>query len=117
MTECPECGFEAGSPAGLASHRRAKHPDDDGPVEGRIAKAVRQLADGLGDLTDEQELIVSQALTIAEAIDSGELPAYASPAAHRELSALRSDLLGVPGREDDPLSDEEFAALLREVDG
>lgn len=79
----------------------------------KIAAAVRRLVKSL-DLGDEGQVLSAQAVALASHLDSGEIPAYATPAAHRELRALVEQLGGAPGAAAG-VTDAELEAMLREL--
>lgn len=97
MKACAECGFEARTGAGLASHRRARHTD--GPPSGLtvVAALERDLRAVVGS-----EALKSAARTLAAAIDGGA-SGRDLPSLSRELR-LVLDRLGV-GDQEEPEQD------------
>ena len=81
----------------------------DDPVT--IATAVRTLVEQL-HLSAEGEVLAAQAQALADHLDDGSIPPYATPAAHRELRALVEQLVAAPGV-GSGVSDAELEALLR----
>lgn len=76
-----------------------------------ITEAVEKMLASLGELGDDRMVLASQCRMLAAQFDSGEIPGYATPAAHRTLRELTAALLGdrrvVAG-----LSDTEFDRLI-----
>ena len=66
------------------------------------------------DLGAEGEVLSAQAIALASHLDSGEIPAYATPAAHRELRALVEQLGGAPGAAAG-VTDAELEKMLKEI--
>ncbi|MCC5946907.1 MAG: hypothetical protein JJT89_00500 [Nitriliruptoraceae bacterium] len=77
----------------------------------KIATAVRRLIKATS-LGTEAQVLASQAVMLAKHLDDGEIPAYATPAAHRELRALVEQIGGAPGAEAG-VTDAELDELLR----
>lgn len=72
--ELCDCGFEAKTKAGLASHRRSKHPGQKPKSPGREpttnAEAMERTISALGDRLEEVDAARIQALrSLADAVD------------------------------------------------
>lgn len=108
MVACEVCAFKAKNNAGLAAHRRARHPEPDrGPVEAAVARDLRQVAD-LGGL---RASTLKLAAKIDETTSSRDLPGLVA-----ELRAAYTQLgISVSGKGEADAVDELTARRSRRI--
>lgn len=76
-----------------------------------IGEAVAQLIEDQGSLGGEGQVLAAQMQALAKHLDDGDIPAYATPAAHREMRALVEQMCGSSASAAG-LTDRELDALL-----
>lgn len=110
MVACEVCGFEAKNNAGLAAHRRARHPEPDrGPVEAAVAADLRQVA----DLEGLRASTLKLAAKIDETTSSRDLPGLVA-----ELRAAYTQLgISVSGKGEADAVDELTARRAARIAG
>lgn len=69
MERCTDCGFEAKSARGLATHRRAKHPADAERILGPVERATQSAVDAADHLGPTDAGTVAVLLDLARTID------------------------------------------------
>lgn len=92
MITCPDCGQEMKSPQGLASHRRSKHSDSDGP--GPNLTAARRTMNHLEDMGRLEEVDAAQVqavLSIAHTLDLHPFNSQMWREYREALGELRAD--------------------------
>ena len=110
MVRCDDCSFKAKNNAGLSAHRRARHPEPErGPVEGAVARDLRQVAD-LGGL---RASTLKLAAKIDETTSSRDLPGLVA-----ELRAAYTQLgISVSGKGEADAVDELTARRAARIAG
>lgn len=105
--DCQDCSFNAKSPAGLASHRRARHPEAPPSMQRAMERTLAEL-DRLGRFEEVDAARVQALRSMAVALD-------ANPFNSQMWKELRESLNEVTRADDE--ADDGLAAALAQIAG